>query len=766
MKDTSVRKFAKSRRKQHLKRIWNNCVMTMAAVVVFCTVYLLVLPAITMGDEPICGLTEHAHTDACYRTETLTSQCPADGTVVLHRHDRSCYDASGVLWCPLEERVEHLHGADCSESSKVLNCLLDEIEAHTHGEGCYREVPVLACTSEEYPAHTHEDGCYAEESVLSCTDESEEHLHDEACYTIQQKLVCEAKEGEGHTHGDTCYTTGQELVCELVETAGHTHDDSCYGIESKLVCQLQQVSVHTHVDTCMDANGEVICGIIPAVEHVHDETCYQITALAQPELLCTVAEHTHTDACFPQQETQNDGFLCGLGAHTHADACRDENGELTCTLTEHTHSEVCVVKDYNPNADLETAADWNASIAQVTLTGNWPKDILAIAESQLGYRESTRNVKLYEDGSIKGYTRYGAWYGVPHGDWCAMFVSFCVNYAEAEGVPQDSVCNTYIEKLKAAQMYRETASYLPKPGDIIFIDWERSGGEVTDVDHAGLVAEVIRDEEGNPVQIKTLEGNSDDRVQYQSYPVDSPMIVGYGEVPIGSPKTCICKQTAHLHTEDCVDGEGNVVCGAEEHLHDETCYGRSLFYRDDILQAQLIIENGDQLPEDLTMIVTAVSEELDPMRYGAMNAALELSTEESPFFVGDASFYQVRLMSGGEEYTLPEGTTAVVDLTFAQPVFNEAAVAQGSGLYTYLLESGEPISLLSGQIIETFETQQAVGESYQNAVGGLTGVRLELGSSNDFAVMLATTTQTGTFWTRVTDKSELAAGNTYIIVSA
>ena len=767
MNDALTRKKTGSRRRRHLKRIWNNVMMVMIAMVVFCTVYLLVLPAITLGDDPICGMTEHTHTDACYRTETVSSLCPAAGEVVLHSHSELCYDAHGELWCPLEERGEHLHGADCVKTEEVLVCLLDEIPAHTHGEECYREISALSCTLPEYPAHTHEDGCYMAETVLSCTvEESDEHAHDDACYTTAQTLICEAVEGEGHAHGDGCYTPAKELVCEVTETPGHTHDGSCYGLQEQLVCQLVQVTAHTHVDACMDENGSPVCGIVPAVEHVHEESCRRITALSQPELVCTVSGHTHADSCFPQQDTTQDGFLCGVGVHTHADTCYDENGTLTCTLAEHTHSEGCVVKDYDPNADLETAADWTASVEKVSLTGNWPKDILAIAESQLGYRESTRNVKLYEDGTVKGYTRYGAWYGVPYGDWCAMFVSFCVNYAGTEEVPQDSVCDSYIEKLQSAELYREAAGYLPKPGDIVFMDWNRADGVTTDVDHAGLVAEIIRDENGVPVQIKTLEGNADNKVQYQTYSADSPVLVGYGEVPMGAAMTCVCGLDAHTHSDACRDEAGNVVCGMEEHQHEDACYGRSLFYRDDALQAQLIIRNADQLPEDLTMTVTVVTEESNPNLYGAMSAALELRMEESAYFVGDAGFYRIELMSGGAEYTLPEGSTAVVDVTFTQPLFDAAAVADGRGLYTYLLEPGEPIMLFSGETIETFETQTITGERYENAAEGLTGLRLELGSSNDFAVLLATTTKTGTFWTRVTDKSELAAGNTYMIVSA
>jgi hypothetical protein len=30
---------------------------------------------------------------------------------------------------------------------------------------------------------------------------------------------------------------------------------------------------------------------------------------------------------------------------------------------------------------------------------------------------------------MKGITRYGQWYGDAYGDWCAMFVSFCMNNA-------------------------------------------------------------------------------------------------------------------------------------------------------------------------------------------------------------------------------------------------------------------------------------------------------------------------------------------------
>ena len=49
------------------------------------------------------------------------------------------------------------------------------------------------------------------------------------------------------------------------------------------------------------------------------------------------------------------------------------------------------------------------------------ENMLTIAESQLGYRETAEN-----------YTKYGKWYGMDGQPWCAMFVSWC---ARMSGVP-------------------------------------------------------------------------------------------------------------------------------------------------------------------------------------------------------------------------------------------------------------------------------------------------------------------------------------------
>ena len=63
-----------------IKRHWHQVVTCLAAVVVFCITYALILPAITMESQ--CVLPEHTHTDACYTQVTSEEKqalvCSAD----------------------------------------------------------------------------------------------------------------------------------------------------------------------------------------------------------------------------------------------------------------------------------------------------------------------------------------------------------------------------------------------------------------------------------------------------------------------------------------------------------------------------------------------------------------------------------------------------------------------------------------------------------------------------------------------------------------
>ena len=53
--------------KQHkFNKRWKKVLLFLGVIVVFCTTYMLMLPAITLETETVCGITEHTHSDECY----------------------------------------------------------------------------------------------------------------------------------------------------------------------------------------------------------------------------------------------------------------------------------------------------------------------------------------------------------------------------------------------------------------------------------------------------------------------------------------------------------------------------------------------------------------------------------------------------------------------------------------------------------------------------------------------------------------------------
>ncbi|MGM9613970.1 MAG: hypothetical protein ACI3W7_00395, partial [Oscillospiraceae bacterium] len=129
MKRSTLQSAAEKLRARRQHKNWQTVVTCLAAVVVFVTTYMLILPAITMERETVCGLEEHTHTDACYAV-------------------------SETLICPLEEGEEHTHTQDCYETEQTLICALEE---HTHTEPCYAQPePTPTPTPEPTPESTAE----------------------------------------------------------------------------------------------------------------------------------------------------------------------------------------------------------------------------------------------------------------------------------------------------------------------------------------------------------------------------------------------------------------------------------------------------------------------------------------------------------------------------------------------------------------------------------------------------------------------------------
>lgn len=139
------------------------------------------------------------------------------------------------------------------------------------------------------------------------------------------------------------------------------------------------------------------------------------------------------------------------------------------------------------------------------------RQIVDMARSQLG------NV---------GGEPYWSWYGFPSRvEWCACFVSWCADqcgYIDAGIMPRFSGCEQGASWFKARNLWQD-GSATPTSGAIIFFDWvDGDGTQDGSPDHVGIVEKV---ENG---RVYTIEGNSGDACQQNSYPIGYFEIFGYG----------------------------------------------------------------------------------------------------------------------------------------------------------------------------------------------------------------------------------------------
>lgn len=469
------------------QKAWQNVVRTMAVIVVFCTTYALILPAITIETDTICGLTPHVHKEECYETVVLT------------------------------------------------DCTLPESQGHSHSKECYTVIETKTCLLEEAEAHTHDDACY------------------------QLEAVCGQEETPDHIHAGTCFSAEkQTLVCGKEETEGHRHTEDCTSVREELSCGLEEHEAHSHTITAL------VCGF---EEHRHDENCY------------------------PSKETEESTEGKPLPGDSHA--------------------------------DVETTEDWEASFATLELTGDWSEDLIALAKTQLGYTESTRNYIYTDNDQQKGYTRYGQWAGDPYADWSASFVSFCLYYAEVDGIDPVQNCQLWQEALRAQEIFRKADAYVPVPGDLIFLDLDAD--EISD--HVALVEAV------DAAVLHLISGDWENRVDRHEISVDADTILGYAILPVEPEE----------HAADSGDSEEadapEYISSGEGGTH-----------------VAVSLPKDTAVPENANLTVAAVTEKDE--QYAAMEEQVRSLVEEdvTSLSLMDISFYD------SEGAYLPVADTASVTI--------------------------------------------------------------------------------------------------------
>jgi hypothetical protein len=179
---------------------------------------------------------------------------------------------------------------------------------------------------------------------------------------------------------------------------------------------------------------------------------------------------------------------------------------------------------------------------KVPLSGDEATDVIAIALSQLGYREGNSNADLggTSDDGVRDFVEYNVLYGkldngqgngVSYGYyWCASFVNWCLRQADVDvkdSAAAEISCRRWLQKCKDADIYRAKQGYVPEAGDLIF--FKDSDSEVSST-HMGIVLYSDRK------NVYTIEGNTTDDnsfsgdgsfVALKSYRLNSSYIVGY-----------------------------------------------------------------------------------------------------------------------------------------------------------------------------------------------------------------------------------------------
>lgn len=403
MEDSLAKKVERYIRSRHQKKHRTQLLRCLALLVAFATVYALIVPAVTLSNETVCGMEAHVHDESCWSVELASPQpqlvCGAgkSGEILIHTHDSYCYDDMGNLICELPEREFHSHSDACYQEIKEYTCTEVQDLGHTHDASCFAyDKGELICGLEEgQGAHTHTDACYPtervdepvcgmEEAVEGNPEGKPPHTHDESCYivVVRQRLKCGLEEcdpvldeegnvlQEGHHHDSSCYMTDDELricgqqeaqghvhvrecwewtqrqICTEEERApGHIHTEECYVISRVLACEKQELVCHTHEAACYDENGVLICTLPEVGLHQHTSECRYVPEGGPEEvrtLICGKEEHIHTDACYMEIHPEQTKYYCGLDEHIHGSECYFESGSLYCTLTEHMHTAECL----------------------------------------------------------------------------------------------------------------------------------------------------------------------------------------------------------------------------------------------------------------------------------------------------------------------------------------------------------------------------------------------------------------------------------------
>ena len=417
MKKMLARMFADKKRKRRMVAV--VCVLS---VLVITTVFTeLMQPVITMTPDPVCGQDEHVHGADCFANR---------------------------LACGLEESEEHAHGDDCYKS--VLVCGKSE---HVHTEKCYpqtveekkvtvtesvetssTEAPAVMSISEdtsteppatESPAAT--DGATAEPAAEATGTPTAEATGTPAAEATETPEPVPAP-----TVAVTAVSAGKVFVGQTVtwtiDTANAT--ELTYIIADETGAEITSGTLAADascISWLADRAGAFALTVTAANETGAAAANGSVTVEASEAL--TAAVRADSLSCFAGEEVAfHFAYSGGVEpAAVRIAVCQD--GQVLTELNEFAETVTVTPANLGEKATAVTAemtvtdslgntatgaceipcavrireneSVWKKS-TRVSLTGEWPEDLIAVAQTQLGYKESTIDFIVSDDGERQG----------------------------------------------------------------------------------------------------------------------------------------------------------------------------------------------------------------------------------------------------------------------------------------------------------------------------------------------------------------------------
>ena len=138
-------------------------------------------------------------------------------------------------------------------------------------------------------------------------------------------------------------------------------------------------------------------------------------------------------------------------------------------------------------------------------TGNQPADLVAVAKTQLGYKEGAND-----------YSKYGAAYNMANAPWCGFFVSWCARQA---GIPKAVIPDSGAAKtfFSAGTYHARTSGYTPTVGDLILY------GSLDEAEHVGIVERY----DAATGRVYVLDGNWSDQVSNHYTTLSDSEVAGF-----------------------------------------------------------------------------------------------------------------------------------------------------------------------------------------------------------------------------------------------